>query len=255
MDTRPWTHKCIGVILANNAILTAAKCVENREEDLKIRTGNENLDNEDNAVIYELRSDFRLLTNEAGFGGPVNVESTPEDIALVFTKHNMMFNQHTQAICLNVPRNEEEGPIPLPYQIEEFENKGAKYTTWNARKSLESNYIKIVPMEPCYGERDLNETEIRETPMFEVLCAEAGLNSSFFPLACSGAPLIMENQDRSRQTLLGIRSFSEDCGSYYSTFMFLNLPPDAFNTKLECFNYSHCSDDKVSFLKKFKNVN
>ena len=42
--------------------MTTAKCVENLEEDLKIRTGNENLDDDDNAVVYELRTDFRIFS-------------------------------------------------------------------------------------------------------------------------------------------------------------------------------------------------
>ena len=90
MDTRPWTHKCIGTILANNAILTTAKCVENLEEDLKIRTGNENLDDDDN----ELRTDFRIFSADK-FDTRQN--NTPDDfhpkIEIVFL---LLYSFHTR---------------------------------------------------------------------------------------------------------------------------------------------------------------
>ena len=73
LDTKPWTHKCVGTIITSNAILTSSKCLEKIDEMKTITAGAENLQSPEPGTYVETYEVKNYVSSESN------------DLAVVYT--------------------------------------------------------------------------------------------------------------------------------------------------------------------------
>ena len=88
-----WKNYCTGVIVSDQAILSAAHCFKDGSH-LSVRTGDEILNDPNDDQYADTYTMNTVITHPDYVGG------VSYDLAVIFTTEKIKFNSHTKPICL-----------------------------------------------------------------------------------------------------------------------------------------------------------